>query len=140
MRISLRRSVVAGTTLLLAVGLSACSTGPSVADACATTNKDLSALVTDAQNIVMNSASDPAATAAGTKKLTEQFTALEKKIENEDVKKAVAPLGAAYAALDADVAKATADSSNTAGVLDAMEKFLDASKKAQAEYRKVCAA
>ncbi|WP_030149210.1 hypothetical protein [Mycetocola saprophilus] len=135
MRISLRRSAVVGTTMLLAIGLSACSSGPSTADACASTDKALSSLTQDMQTVMMSAASNPDDTKAATAKVVDKFTALQKKVENEDVKKALDPMAAAYKTLNTEVAAST----DGVSVMNAMEKFLTADKASGAEYSKVCA-
>ncbi|WP_417555265.1 hypothetical protein [Microbacterium sp.] len=121
------KMAVAITTIALAVGLSACSGGQSVADACKVINTEGQKIISDSNSAMGDVASDPSAAAKTLKSISGQMKDLGKKVTNADVKKAWDGLVTSYDGFSELIDTVAGDPS----ILTDQDKAADFSTKVQ---------
>ncbi|MFZ4842877.1 hypothetical protein [Mycetocola saprophilus] len=138
MRPSLRQTLTAGTALVLALGLSACSAEQSVPDACAVIKTEMTTHLSDIGSGLTAASTDLAEGGEQLAKLSGKISATADKVENPEVKKSVDALSAAIKDVSTVVKENAKDSENATDESygPAMVSLTDANTA----YSKLCAA
>lgn len=151
MRITARRAAVAGATLFLALGLSACSAGgnadgkaseapktQTVAEACDLIETEMNAVGSDVQSAMSNAATDPSEAIAALKTVSDKLKETSVKVQNADVKKVVDPMVDAFGRLGAAMEKITGDPATATEALTEIQAVAGDIQTVGADYGKVC--
>ncbi|MCS4276393.1 outer membrane murein-binding lipoprotein Lpp [Mycetocola sp. BIGb0189] len=144
MRNSLQRAAVVGTTLLLALGLSACSAGEggaasgnqSVKAACDIMEKDMRAVASDMDSAALGA--DPVAAASTMNQIADQLKTSAKKVTNPEVTKVVGPMIDSFDKLGTALEKISDDPSAAMELASDMQTLSTDMQEAGMAYNKVC--